>query len=144
MDVNTCALEAEEIIAMLAREKTVILATAAHDRVTTRSMSHVNDGMVIYFQTGKNYLKSKQIEANPNVAISVEGYDFEGEATMLGHPLDEENSLFAGLFKEKHPAYFERWSSFDEEIVVRVDVKSVRKWRYVDGKPFIAVWTKDF
>ena len=48
-------------------------------------------------RTYKNYTKCQQIKQNPNVAISVAGYDFEGEATLLGHPLDAENSQFANM-----------------------------------------------
>ncbi|MCL2528167.1 MAG: pyridoxamine 5'-phosphate oxidase family protein [Defluviitaleaceae bacterium] len=140
MEINTCKLATQEVVAVLESEKKIILATAANNRVTTRTMSHINDGMVIYFQTGKNYLKCQQIQANPNVAISVDGYDIEGKATILGHPLDEENSLFAKLYKEKHPQYTDIWSTYPEEVVVKVEIEQVRKWRYIDGKPFIATW----
>ena len=140
MEIGTCNLTAEEVLAVLESEKTIILATAANNRVSTRAMSHINDGMVIYFQTGRNYLKSEQIRINPNVAISVAGYDIEGKATLLGHPLDDENSLFAKLYKEKHPQYTDIWSTYPEEIVVKVEIELVRKWSYIDGKPFISVW----
>jgi nitroimidazol reductase NimA-like FMN-containing flavoprotein (pyridoxamine 5'-phosphate oxidase superfamily) len=143
MEIGKCSLSTEEIMAALQNEKSIILATAADNRVTTRSMSHVNDGMTIYFQTGSNYLKSQQIRANPNVAISVDGYDFEGKATFLGHPMDAENGFFLKLYEEKHPHYTNTWSTYPEEVVVKVDVEMVRKWFYVDGKPFIAVWKKD-
>jgi general stress protein 26 len=142
MEIGTCNLTTNEVTAVLQKEKTIILATAADNRVTTRSMSHVNDGMTIYFQTGSGYLKSQQIRINPNVAISVDGYDIEGKATILGHPLDTENILFAKLYKDKHPQYNDIWSTYPEEIVVKVDIEMVRKWRYVDGKPFIAMWKK--
>ena len=143
MEIGTSNLTADEVTAVLEKEKTIILATAADNRVTTRSMSHVNDGMTIYFQTGSSYLKTQQIKANPNVAISVDGYDIEGKATLLGHPLDAENSLFAKLYKDKHPQYTDIWSTYPEEIVVKVDIETVKKWRYDNGKPFIAVWKKE-
>jgi Predicted flavin-nucleotide-binding protein len=143
MEISTGKLSCEEIIAVLEAEKSIILATAADNRVTTRTMSHVNDGMVIYFQTGKDYLKSQQIRINPSVAISVAGYDIEGYAMLLGHPLDEENNLFANLYKEKHPQYTDIWSTYADEIVVKVEIKLVRTWRYIDGKPLIAVWQAD-
>jgi len=143
MEIGTCKLTDKEIITELKSEKTMILATAADGRVTTRAMSHVNNGMVIYFQTGKDYLKCQQIRINPNVAISAAGYDIEGEATLLGHPLDEENSLFAELYREKHPQSTDLWSTYKDEIVVKVEIKLVRKWLYKDGKAFIAVWQAD-
>ena len=143
MEIGTLNLSTDEVTTVLAKEKTIVLATAADNRVTIRSMSHVNDGTTIYFQTGSNYLKTQQIRINPNVAISVGGYDIEGKATLLGHPLDTDNCLFAKLYKAKHPQSTDIWSTFPEEIVVKVEIEIVKKWRYVDGKPFIAVWKKD-
>ena len=43
MEIGTCKLTDKEIITALESEKTMILATAADGRVTTRSMSHVNN-----------------------------------------------------------------------------------------------------
>ena len=140
MEIGTCALPCEDILAALASEKSIVLATAADGRVTTRIMSHVHDGMALYFQTGKDSLKAQQMRSNPHVAIHVAEYDMEGEATLLGHPLSEENSLFSALYREKHPQYTDLWSAYPDEIVVRVDIALVRKWRYIDGKPFIAIW----
>ena len=140
MEIGILNLSTDEVTSVLAKEKTIILATAANNRVTTRSVSHVNDGMTIYFQTGSSYLKTQQIRINPNVAISVEGYDIEGKAALLGHPLDAKNSLFIKLYKDKHPQYTDIWSTLPEEIVVKVEIEIVKKWRYVDGKPFIAMW----
>ena len=140
MDINTCSLAAENIIATLSREKTIILATSANNLVTTRSISHVNDGMAIYFQTGGRYLKTRQIKVNPNVAIHIDGYDIVGKAVLLGHPLDKDNDMFFKLFKDKHPSYAEKWSAHPEEVVIRVDIEMVKKWLYIDGKPYIAVW----
>jgi len=137
--IGTCSLSAEEVIAVLEKEKSFTLATSAHGRVSTRAMSHVNDGLTVYFQTGSDYLKVQQMEANPNVALSVGGYEMEGKVTLLGHPLDTENRLFAEIYKKKHPQYTDIWSTYEKEIVVKVEIGLVRQWRYIDGKPFIAV-----
>lgn len=42
-----------EVIGLLKKPKTVILATSANDRVTAQIMNMVNDGLTIYFQTAK-------------------------------------------------------------------------------------------
>jgi len=138
MEIGICSITAEEVIAALEAEQTLILATAADNRVTIRPMSHVNDGMIIYFQTGRDYLKSQQIRINPKIAIRVGGYDIEGKATLRGHPLDAENSLFAALYKEKHPGSTAIWSTYPEEIVIQVEIELVRQWRYIGGKAVIA------
>ena len=137
--ISICDITADEVINALKSEKSIVLSTSADNRTTTRTMSHVNDGLTVYFQTGKDYLKCRQIRSNPNVAISVGGFDIEGRATILGHPLDAENSLFAKLFKEKHNEYMNGWSERPEEIVVKVEIGLVKQCRYIDGKPFIAI-----
>ena len=139
MEIGKCAINADEVIASLEKEKTLILATCAGNRVTIRPMSHINDGLLVYFQTGKDYLKIQQIKANPYVAFCVGTYEIEGKAAILGHPLDEANGFFAEKFKAKHPGSFERWSSLADEVVVRIDIGLVRQWRYIDDKPYEAV-----
>jgi len=136
--IGTYELSADEVISALEKEKTLTLATCADGRVTTRPMSHVNDGLTVYFQTGEHYLKAQQIKANPNVAISVGAYDIEGIAEIIGHPMDEANLFFIEKFTEKHPNYAGRWSALSNQVVVKVEIKLSRQWRYIDGKPFIA------
>jgi len=137
-EIGTCSIDKADVIKTFEREKTLVLATCADGRVTIRTMSHVSDGPDIYFQTGADSLKMRQIRENPNVAMTVGPYDIEGTAAELGHPLSAENALFKRLIKEKHPDTFKRWSALEDEVVVKVTVRSVRQWKYVDGKPFIA------
>ena len=134
--IGTAKLTADEIITALEKEKTLILATCAENHVTIRHMSHVNNGLTIYFQTGRDYLKTIQITANPCVALSVGTYDIEGKAEIIGHPID--NPLFVEKIKSKHPSAFERWSSLEDEVVIRVEIKRVRQWMYVDNQPVLA------
>lgn len=52
------AVELEiEIINILEKEKHLVLATCSEGHVTARTMSHVNAGMDIFFQTDKRFLK---------------------------------------------------------------------------------------
>ena len=139
MHIGTETIQAQEIITALEKAKTLILATCADHRVTIRPMSHVNDGLNVYFQTGRDYLKMQQIRINPNVALCVGDYEIEGVATVVGHPMDEANRFFAEKMQEKHPGAFARYASLAEEVVVKVKITLVRVWRYVDGKPVIAV-----
>ena len=137
--IDECEINIDDVIKALEKEKTIILATCADNRVTTRAMSHVNEGLTVYFQTGKDYLKCRQIRDNPNVAITVGGFDMEGKATLLSHPLDTENEFFIKLFEAKHTQYANVWSKRPEEIVVKVEINAVRQWRYIDGKPYLAI-----
>ena len=135
--IGASELAAADVIAALEKETTLTLATCADDRVTTRPMSHINDGLTVYFQTGAHYLKTQQIKANPNVAMSVGTFEIEGVAEIIGHPLDETNQFFIDKYKAKHPNYAQRWSKLPKQVVVKVEVKLVRQWRYIGGKPVI-------
>jgi len=138
MEIETCAITEDEIILVLKTEVTLILATSADNRVTIRPVSHINDGMDVYFQTSINSLKIQQIRANNTVALCVGTYQIEGVAEVLRHPLDKENSFFAQAYEAKHPAYFRLYSAYSDEVVVRVTIHRATQWRYYDGKPVVA------
>ena len=137
MGVNSCTISAEEVIRTLETEKTLTLATCAGSRVTIRPMSHINDGLTVFFQTGSDSLKIRQIKENPYVALCVGTYQIEGVAIGIGHPLAVENEFFATAYKEKHPGSYERYSALEDEIVVKVTIHRVKQWRYVNGKPLL-------
>jgi|GEM_PF-124060 len=137
--ISMCSLTADEVETALEENKTIILSTCADNRVTIRPMSHVNEGLTVYFQTGENYLKTLQIKANPNVAFCIGTYEVEGTATIIGHPLDEANAFFIQKLKEKHNNAFERWSSVPNQVVIKVEIDLVRQWRYVSNKPIVAI-----
>lgn len=132
-------ITADEVISTLESESTLILATSSGGRVTIRPVSHVNNGLVVYFQTGKNYLKVQQIQANPNVALYVGEYQIEGLAKIIGHPLSIRNEFFIEKLKTKHNSAFEKWSDYPDEIVIKVETKLARRWQYIDSKPYIAI-----
>jgi general stress protein 26 len=134
-----CELTSDEVIAALERENTISLATSADNRVTIRPMSHVNDGLTVYFQTGEHYLKSRQIRVNPNVAMAVGNLEIEGTAEIIGHPMNEANRIFIDLYSNKHPNHAGRWSTMPNQVVVKVEITEVREWRYIEGKPVIAI-----
>lgn len=138
MNIPHMDIKEQEILDLLKSERILTLATCAGNRVTIRPMSHINEGLNVFFQTGKESLKMRQIKENPNVALCIGTYELEGTASELGHPLAEKNKSFAKAYKEKHPDSFERYSAYEEEIVVKVSIHRVRQWRYIDGKPFLA------
>lgn len=136
--IGMCELTADDVIAALEKEMTLILATCADNRVTIRPMSHVNEGLSVYFQTGEHYLKSQQIKANPHVALSVGTYEIEGHAEIIGHPTDESNRFFMDKYKVKFPNYAD-YSTLPQQVLIKVEINLVRQWQYKNGKPFIAV-----
>jgi len=129
-------IELTTLLETLDRERTVILATCAGKRVTIRPMSHIRRGCDIYFQTGENSLKMRQIAENPSVAIACGTFEIEGEAAPQGRPLGD--PWFAKAYRTKHPEPFARYSALPNEIIVKVTIRCVRQWQYVDGNPFLA------
>ncbi len=136
--MNNTEISNEEIIAALEKESIMTLATCSGNRVTIRPMSHINRGLTVYFQTGRDSLKVKQIRDNPYVALCVGTYEIEGKASLLGHPFDSGNELFKKKYKEKHPGSYDTYSAYEDEIVVEVNIHRVRQWRYVEGIPCLA------
>ena len=123
------------LLEALDREQTITLATCAGNRVTIRPMSHIRRGHDIYFQTGAHSLKMLQITKNPNVAISCGTFEIEGKATAQGRPLDD--PWFTEAYRAKHPGPFARYSALPDEIVVKVTIRRVRQWQYIDGSPLL-------
>ena len=126
MEIGTREITAEEVTHALETEKTLTLATCAGDRVTIRPMSHINEGLIVFFQTGKDSLKMRQIRENPNVALCIGTYEVEGTAIETGHPLSKENAFFARAYQAKHPGSYERYSGLEDEVVIKVIIHCAR------------------
>ena len=122
--------EAENI---LAAEKSIVLATSVNDKVTARTMSHVNDNLIIYFQTGNASEKCEQIKLNPQIAFAVGNIQIEAVAELCGHP--HNHALFSNLYKSKYPAYYDKYSSREDEIVIKALPLKITLYKYIDGRP---------
>lgn len=125
----------KEITEILNKEKYIVLATCADEHVTARTMSYVNTGLDIFFQTDRQFLKVQQMLKNPRVALCTGNLQIEGIVKMQGHPLDHINIEFSNLYKIKHPHSFDKYTSLKEEIVVKVEPYLFTLWKYIDGKP---------
>ncbi|MFA7673969.1 MAG: pyridoxamine 5'-phosphate oxidase family protein [Clostridia bacterium] len=90
----------DEIVNIIEREKSITLATSVNNKVTARTMSHVNEDLTIYFQTSGSSEKIKQIEQNPNIALAVANIQIEAIVRNCGHPLGSHNKTFIEKYKE--------------------------------------------
>ena len=124
---------AQEVIAALSREKSIVLATSAAGRVTARTMSHVNDRLTMYFQTGNTSDKYQQITANPNIALAVRNMQIEATAEICGHP--SQNFHFCELYKQKFPQYYELYTNYADETVIKASPVKIALYKYIDGVP---------
>lgn len=127
----------DRFLEVLSGETEMTLATCAGDRVTIRTVSFVNIGMTIYFYTDNNSTKACQIRENANVAATVEHYQIEARARVLGHPRDKGNSRLADVYRAKFPGAF---SEADETVTpdtifVAMDVARITEWVYENGGP---------
>jgi general stress protein 26 len=129
----------DEIISVLEREQSIVLATSVDNKVTARTMSHVNDGLIIYFQTGGDSEKAQQIEQNANIAFAISNIQIEAFVEKCGHPLELQNKLFIEKYKLKFPAYFEKYTKLPDEILFKAYPIRIKLYKYIDGMPYITV-----
>jgi uncharacterized pyridoxamine 5'-phosphate oxidase family protein len=125
----------DEAVKFLEAQKYLVLATSSNNRVAARTISYASKGLTIYFQTDRNFLKARQIEQNPNVALCGANVQIEGTARIRNHPLDKSNEEFVELFKNKHPLAFNTYAHLKSEIVIEVEPELITFWKYVDNKP---------
>ena len=75
--------------------------------------------------------------ANPNVAVVAGFVQYEGVASVKGHPLDEENADFIKAFKENEPEKYEREKSIFKNpnldlVVIKVEPKRIALRKLAD------------
>jgi general stress protein 26 len=119
-----------EVVKLLEKTKLMVLATCADDQVAARTMSCVSDGVTIYCQTGGSSTKCGQIAKNANVALCAGNMQIEGTASVMGHPLAEENGRFVELYKKKHARSFKLYAHLQDEVVIQVKPTKVTLWKY--------------
>jgi general stress protein 26 len=124
-----------EIIKILNNTCDMVLATSYKDKVMARTMNIVNDELKLFCQTDKFFFKSDQIVNNPFVALCINNLQIEGSAKITGHPVLEENRKFSELFKQKHPAAFEKYSKLVTETVIEIQPTIITLWKQIDSKP---------
>ena len=135
MNINYYELK-EEIEGFFEKNKTLVLATSAKDKVSARMIEFVNIGLKLMFETDKRSGKYKQIEKNPNVAICAKNVQIEGIATIGKHPMDPLNKQFIELYKKNHRYAYQLYSHLENSVVITVDPQLITLWKNVDGKPF--------
>lgn len=123
-----------EYVEVLQEAKSMILATSSGDKVTARTISHVNDGLDIYFQTDDTSEKCGQIRCNPRIAFAAGNMQIEAFAEIAGHP--HYNPHFAELYKAKFPCYYELYTYSENEVVIHSVPSKVTFYKYINRKPY--------
>ena len=125
----------QEAIEKLETEKSIILSTAFGNKVTARTMSHVNDGLKMMVQTDRNSEKAVQIKENPHVAFAISNIQIEAVATLCGHPLDAQNHRFIELYAQKFSQYLGKYTNHPDEILLCFQPTKITFYKYINGQP---------
>lgn len=108
--------------------KIMALASSVDDVVMVRNVSCLFYNQKIYFKTDKNFRKTQQLYANPNVAMCWNGVSLEGTAVNKGLVIDEEQRTFETLYKKFLWGSYNAYSHVDSEILIEVTPRFVEIW----------------
>ncbi|MCD7949811.1 MAG: pyridoxamine 5'-phosphate oxidase family protein [Erysipelotrichaceae bacterium] len=112
----------------LAPFKIMALATSVNDYVMVRNVSCLIYNDAIYFKTDKNFRKTKQLYANPQVALCFNGIQVEGKAHIKGLVIEEEGRTFEKLYNQYLYGSYNAYSHEEDEILVEVKPEFVEIW----------------
>lgn len=122
-----------ELLTRIGEASKMVLATSINNLVSARTVSVLNIKGLFYFQTDRSMDKSKEIIANPNVALCLKEIQIKGTCRNLGSPNSDENRFFIERFKELFPSAYEKYSHLDNETVFEIKPILAKTWCYVDG-----------
>jgi general stress protein 26 len=135
MELNYSLLE-NEFIQSIESNHVWILATSLNNITTARSISIINNGITIYFQTNKDLLKYRQIIMNHHVALCYSNISIEAIAEEIGNWENPQNIEIKEKYIETHRASFERYGKMQNEVVIKIAPMKVTIWKYIEGRPF--------
>ena len=135
MEILNFIAEQEKTFHKIGENKLAALATSSQNNPSVRMMSIIIYDNKIYFQTGIDLMKYKQITENKNVALCFDNVQIEGIANIIGKPIDHNNIM--EIYKKYYINSFETYSKLDNEILIEVIPKKITKWEYDgNGKPY--------
>lgn len=124
-----------EVISSLEKNRIWVLSTASNGNISSRSMSIINKGLDIYFQTNKCYIKHNQMQENNNVALCYNNISIEGIAEEIGNWKDEKNKELMELYKSIHLGSFNAYGLLEGQVVYKVTPEKIKLWKYINGTP---------
>jgi uncharacterized pyridoxamine 5'-phosphate oxidase family protein len=90
----------------------------------------------IFFQTGTDLIKYKQICENNNVALCVDNIQMEGIANILGNINDKQNSEIMRIYEKYYKNSYETYMHNETEVLIEIVLKKIIKWDYENSKPY--------
>jgi len=135
MEILDFFKEQDDAFNKIGESRVAALATSSKNHTTVRTMSFIINERIIYFQTGIDLIKYKQINDNKNVALCFDNIQIEGTAEIMGKPLEHEDIM--EIYKKYYKNSYENYSKLDKEILIRIIPRKITKWEYdSNGKPY--------
>lgn len=126
--------QADALFEQLGDHHKMVLSTSADGQVTSRMMSILILDRAFYFQTDQTMRKFLQLQKNPNAALCFDNVQIEGTCTLVGRPCD--NKGFSIRYQQAYPHSYSLYSGLDNERLLRLTPTFIKRWTYIDGKPF--------
>lgn len=118
---------------LFGRDYQFALATAKEHVPSVRVVDTYYEDGVFYIVTYRNSQKAQEICANERVALCDQLYRFSGTAHVIGHPLQEENSLIRSkLIRVFEPWYFKHNDENDANMCY-IKIEPDHGFFYQDG-----------
>jgi general stress protein 26 len=129
--------ELEKFIQFLMSHSIWVLATGTGNEISARSMSIINIGTKIYFQTDIHFEKYEHLQRNSNVALCCGNFQIKGHSKILGSTTDIANVDIMNRYKEIHPDSYSRYSNKKTSCLIEIEPTSVQIWDYLESEPYI-------
>lgn len=121
----------------------MILATAADDRVTMRTVSPVVYQEAILIFTSPESLKYQQLQKNPNCSFAIDNFFVEGKAKFYGSTMLASNEDMREVYAQKYADAFdesEEFGGMTSEFIL-LKPSRLKAWMFEQGKqPGVFEW----
>jgi Pyridoxamine 5''-phosphate oxidase. len=135
--MNNYEQKKERFEEFLSKHPVWIIASGSYNDITASSISVINQGVKIYFQTDYEFEKTKHIIKSPNVALCCANYQVKGKARILGPTISDKNADLMNEYQKVHPNSYKLYSCRDTSCLIEIDPVSIKIWDYIDGEPYI-------
>lgn len=122
-----------EVISILESAQEIVFATSSEDRVTARTMNHINMGLTIMFGTKRHSEKVAQLKKNKNVAFVTGNVQIEAVAELSGHP--DNFPDYTAKFVQKFPGLGAVYPSTPEDVVISATPTKITLFKFLE-KPY--------
>lgn len=125
-----------EVIEELNKNKKWVLSTSYNDYVTSRTMSIINNGLDIFFQTNECYIKHNQMQKNNRVSLCFNNISIEGNVENIGNWKMDKNKDLMEMYIKYHKGSFDAYGLLDGQVVYMMKPNKVKLWKYRNGEPY--------